>query len=158
MERFSFRLDNVLRIRKKIEENKERDFSMKKAELLRIEGEIKETRGKLKDFMRDNSYSNREFTAFDIVSVDNYISRIHHIIDGLFIIRDEREKEVQDSLGLLTEARKERKVIENLKDRMRSRYLCALEREQAIELDDVNQHIGSNKERLTIEDVPLEET
>ena len=158
MERFSFRLENVLRIRKKIEENKERDFSMKRAELLRIEGEINETRGKLRDFMRENSYGGRVFTAFDIVSVDNYISRIHHTIDGLFVIRAEREKEVQRSLNMLTEARKECKVIENLKERMLSRYLYALNREEAIELDDVNQHIGSNKERLTIEDVPLEET
>jgi flagellar FliJ protein len=158
VERFSFRLENVLRIRKKIEENKERDFSMKKAELLRIEGEIRETRGKLQDFMRDNTFGSRVFTAFDIVSVDNYINRIQNVIDGLFVIRDEREKDVQRSLDVLTEARKERKVIENLKERMLSRYLYALNREEAIELDDVNQHIGSNKERLTIEDVPLEET
>jgi flagellar export protein FliJ len=158
LERFSFRLENVLRLRKKIEENQERDFSRKKAELLRIEGEIRETKSKLRDFMRESSYNGKVFTAFDIVSVDNYITRIHRVLEGLSIMQSERKKAVQHSLDVLTEARKERKVIENLKERMLSRYLYALNREEAIELDDVNQHIGLNKEKLTIDDIPLEET
>ena len=40
LERFLFRLENVLRLRKKIEEGKELEFSKKKGELVKVEVEI----------------------------------------------------------------------------------------------------------------------
>lgn len=158
MERFSFRLENILRLKEKLEENRERNFSKRRAELLRIEQEMTETRGKLIAFMRENSYMEGLFTAADIVSIDNYIARFQNRLEGLSEQRSDKKREVQDSLDILKEAKKERKTIETLKQRLLDRYLYLLDREEDSEIDDVNGHIAMNKERLTIEDVPLEET
>jgi len=157
VERFTFRLENILRLRKKMEEGCELDFSRKKAELLKIEGEIRDTKEKLSNFFHDNSYMEGIFTASDIIAVDNYINRVENIIKGLTSMRFEKEDEVDRSLNVLKEAKKQRKVIENLKNRMLEKYLYELDREEKNELDDINQHINLNKENLTIEDVPLED-
>ena len=158
MEKFSFRLENILRLKKKMEENREREFSKRRAELFRIEKEMSEKKEGLHEFMRENSYNEGVFTASDIIALDNYISRIRSYIDGLSVLRSEKKDEVESALGILKEAKKERKTIETLKQRLLDRYLLLLGREEDDENDDVNGHIAMNKERLTIEDMPLEET
>ena len=94
MERFSFRLENILRLKEKLEENRERNFSKRRAELLRIEQEMTETRGKLIAFMRENSYMEGLFTAADIVSIDNYIARFQNRLEGLSEQRSDKKREV----------------------------------------------------------------
>jgi len=158
VERFNFRLENVLRLKKKIEENREREFSKRNAELFRLEQEMSRKKQKLHDFMNENSYSEGVFTALDIISVDRYITRVRNHLEGLSILREGKKKEVQSSLDILKESKKQRKTIETLKQRLIDRYLLELNREEASELDDINGHIAMNRERLSIEDLPLEET
>lgn len=158
MARFSFRLENVLHLRKKMEENTEREFSNKKADLLRVEQEIEQTAGRLGLFMRENSRVEGVFTAAEVIAVDNYISRENGHLEGLAVLRSEKQHEVDRSLAALHEARKDRKTIETLKQRFLDRYLYMLGKEEANELDDVNGRIALNRELVTIEDVPLEET
>jgi len=98
------------------------------------------------------------FTAAEVIAVDNYISRERGRLEGLAVIRSERQHEVDHSLAALHEARKERKTIETLKQRFLDRYLFILGKEEANELDDVNGRIALSRELVTIEDVPLEET
>ena len=157
MERFSFRLENVLRLKKKIEENRERDFSRRRAELLRLEQKMTLEKQRLHEFMKDNSRMEGVFSALEIISVDRYITRVQNRIEGLGVLRTEKEKEVQGCLDILKEAKKERKTIETLKDRLLERYHFELNREEAGEIDDINWHIAMNRDRLTIEDLPLEE-
>ncbi len=158
MARFSFRLEKVLHVRKKMEENTEREFSKKRTDLLRVEQEIEQTAGRLGLFMRENSRVEGVFTAAEVIAVDNYISREKGRLEGLTILRSEKQHEVDRSLAALHEARKDRKTIETLKQRFLDRYLFMLGREEANELDDVNGRIALKRELVTIEDVPLEET
>ncbi|MBN2324917.1 MAG: flagellar export protein FliJ [Spirochaetes bacterium] len=158
MARFSFRLENVLRVRKKMEENTERDFSKKKADLLQVEREIEQTAGHLTRFMRESSKLEGVFTAAEAIGLDNYISREKGRLEGLAVLRSEKQEEVDRSLETLHKARKDRKSIETLKQRLLDRYLYALGREEDNELDDVNGRIALNRELVTIEDLPLEET
>jgi flagellar FliJ protein len=157
MRRFSFRLENVLRIRKKQEEGTELEFAKRKTELKKIQSEIAKLGDKLHLFMRENQYSEGSFSVFDILAVDNYITRLEHDIKQLNARRDEKQQEVSRYLYLLREAKKARKVIENLRDRQLERYRDDVNREENIELDDINQNIQLNKETLTIEISPLEE-
>lgn len=157
MRRFNFRLENVLQIRKKKEEGAEREFAKKKAELLKLQNEIEGMGQRLHNFMRENQYSEGTFSVFDILAVDNYIARVEHEINHLKQQREEKREEVERFLLLLKEAKKARKVIENLKERQLERYHEELNREEDIELDDINQNINLNKEALTIETSPLEE-
>lgn len=157
MERFVFRLENVLRLRKKIEEGKELEFSKKKGELVKVEIEIRDTEKIFDTFIRENSHMEGTFSASEIVAVDNYIHKVGSKIEQLKGLRAEREHEVIDALNILKEVRKSRKVIENLKDRKLERYLEDLEREENVDIDDVTQKISLTREKLTIEDLPVED-
>lgn len=157
MKRFYFRLENVLRVRKKVEEGVEKEFSRRKAQLLRIEVEIDELGIKLRSFIQENGNMAGVFSAAEMVAVDNYISRIEHSIKRLKEKHCQMEEEVQRYLKLLLDAKKARKTIENLKERQINIYNEESSREEGIEIDDVNQNISRNQEKLTIETPPLEE-
>lgn len=157
MRRFTFRLENVLNIRRKQEEGVQRQFSMGRAELLKIENDINDLGDKMHWFMAQNQISEGSFTVMEVLAVDNYISRLEYEIRRLEMLRKEKEEEVSTILSLLHEAKRTRKVIENLKKRQLERHHDELNREEAGELDDINQNINRNRETLTIETSPLEE-
>jgi len=157
LKRFYFRLENVLRVRKKIEEGVEREFSRRKAQLLKVEAEIHELGRKLHSFIHENGNMAGVFNAAEMIAVDNYISRIEHNIKKLKEKHKQLEEEVQRYLKLLMDVKKARKTIENLKERQVNIYNEESSREEGIEIDDVNQNINRNQEKLTIETPPLEE-
>ena len=157
MRRFTFRLENVLNIRRKQEEGVQRQFGMRRAELMKIENDINDLGDKMHRFMAQNQIGEGSFTVMEVLAVDNYISRLELEIQGLEMLRKEKEEEVSRILSLLHEAKRTRKVIENLKKRQLERHHDELNKEEAGELDDINQNINRNRETLTIETSPLEE-
>jgi flagellar FliJ protein len=157
MKRFYFRLDNVLRIRKKQEEGVQRQFAVRRAELLQLENQVDALEEKMHRFMASNPMSEGSYTVMEVLAVDNYITRLEREIKGLEELRKRKEEEVSRILSLLHEVKRTRKVIENLKDRQLERYRDEVNREELDQLDDVNQHINTNREALTIETSPLEE-
>ena len=72
-------------------------------------------------------------------------------------LRKVKEAEVNDAMKVLKDARKSRKVIQNLKERKYGKYLEELNREENNNIDDITQNIGSKIEKLTIEDIALED-
>ncbi len=157
MRRFTFRLENVLNIRRKQEEGVQRQFALSRAELLKIENDVNDLGDKMHRFMAQNQIGEGSFTVMEVLAVDNYISRLEYEIRRLEMLRKEKEEEVSTILSLLHEAKRTRKVIENLKKRQLERHHYELNREEAGELDDINQNINRNRETLTIETSPLEE-
>ena len=158
MQRFTFRLENVLRIRRKLEEGVQRDFSRALGMLLRVKAELEGAVSRLRVFIRENRLSEGEtFTAFEIVAIDNYIALVEREIKRLRAVEKGREEEVARVRRVLNDAKKARKVIENLKERKYERYLADLNREETIELDDVGQKIGLRRENLAMQDVPIED-
>ena len=157
MRRFTFRLENVLNIRRKQEEGVQRQFASRRAELLKIENNIHALGEKMHRFMAQNQMNEGSFTVMEVIAVDNYISRLEHEIGKLEVLRREKEEEVSKILNLLHEAKRARKVIENLKERQLERHHEEMNREETGELDDINQNIDRNRETLTIETSPLEE-
>ena len=154
---FVFRLERVLKYRKKLEEEAQRDFSKKRGELMKIMNRIDEEREKLGHFVKDHSLKEGVFSAFELVAVDNYISRSHDSIQKLKSREKAKEGEVSAALGVLTESKKASKLLENLKKRRYEKYLDGERRAENIELDDINQKISVNREKLTIENVPVED-
>ena len=157
MRRFEFRLENILRLRKKIEEGAEREFAKRRAELIRIMQEMDLQHKKLKEFLKENTLEGGVYTALELVWIDDYITRSHRLIEHLGSKQGEKQCEVNEALDILREAKKERKVIEVLKERQWQRYCDELYKTENSELDDINQKIGLNKEKLTIEDSPVED-
>jgi flagellar export protein FliJ len=155
--RFAFRLDNVLRIRKKLEEAAQRDFSRALGELLDARRELEAAAEGLKTFVRENRLESGVFTASEIVMIDNYVALVRKKIVELREVREEKERETNRMLQLLKEAKKARKLIENLRGRKLERYMEELNREETSELDDVAQKIGRNRESLSLEDITIED-
>jgi flagellar protein FliJ len=158
VQRFTFRLENVLRLRRKLEEGVQRDFSRALGMLLRVKAELEGAVSRLRVFIRENRLSEGEtFTAYEIVAIDNYIALVEREIKRLRAVEKEREEEVARVRRILNDAKKARKVIENLKERKHERYLAELNREETIELDDVGQKIGLSRENLAMQDVTIED-
>ena len=78
-------------------------------------------------------------------------------IEKLNKILEDKILELEKAREELNSARKKRKVIELLKDKAYQRYEDMVKREEALELDDIIQKLHLNKEKLTIQNVPLEE-
>lgn len=157
MEKFVFRLENVLKLRKKIEERVQLEFAKKRAELVMVDLEIDGSRDTLTNFVNENLWMEGTFLASEILAIDNYIHRVRGRIRQLKDLRREKEDEVNRALGILKKARKSRKVIENLKERKYRKYLDELNREENNDIDDITQNIGTKIEKLTIEDIVLED-
>jgi flagellar FliJ protein len=157
MRRFNFRLENVLNIRKKLEEGAERNFAMRRAELLQVENDISALGDKMHRFMAHNRLDEGSYTVMEVLAVDNYIARLENEIKQLEKLRREKQEEVNRVLFILHEAKRARKVIENLKERQLEQYREELNRDENNELDDINQNISLNRETLSIDLSPLEE-
>jgi flagellar export protein FliJ len=154
---FIFRLERVLNYRKKLKEKAQQVFSKKRAELLRIENNIHDEKEKLGSFIKKNPLKEGIFTVSEIIAVDNYINKTRGTIQKLHDMRKDKEAEVMDALSTLNDAKKAAKVMENLKKRRFERYNQDQRRIENTELDDINQKISLNKEKLTIEDMPVED-
>ena len=157
MRRFIFRLENVLNIRKKLEEGAERNFAMRRAELLQVENDIEALGDKMHRFMAHNRLEEGSYTVMEVLAIDNYIARLENEIKMLEKLRREKQEEVNRVLFILHEAKRARKVIENLKERQLEQYREEWNRSENNELDDINQNISLNRETLTIDLSPLEE-
>lgn len=157
MQRFTFRLEHVLRFRMNKEEGVQRELSLRRAQLLRIDGQLRELRSTMSRFVRETGYGEGEFSPLEAVAVDSYIARLAGSIKGLQEVRRRKALEVDRFMELLVEARKARKVIEVLKERQWSRYLDEVDREEAAALDDVTRNMRLSRERLFIEETPLED-
>jgi len=157
MQRFRFRLENILRLRKKIEEGAERVFAKRRAELLLIVHEMNIQQIKFKEFLKENTLAGGVYTASELVWIDDYITRSHRLIEQLGTQKEEKQCAVNEARDILRDAKKERKVIEVLKERQWQRYCEELNRMENGEIDDINQQISLNKEKLTIEDTVVED-
>jgi flagellar export protein FliJ len=155
--RFAFRLDNVLRIRKKLEEAAQRDFARSLGELLDAKSKLERAAERLRTFIKEHRIEGGVFTAAEIVMIDNYIALVKKNIQELRAVKEEKEREMNRLLLLLKEAKKARKLMENLKARKLERYMEELNREETVELDDVTQKMGLNREKLTVEDSLIED-
>jgi flagellar FliJ protein len=157
MRRFAFRLENVLRIRKKLEEAAQRNFSRALGELLDAKAKLDRAAERLRVFITEHRVEGGVFAASEIVMIDNYIALVKKNIQELRTVKDEKEREMDRLLHLLKEAKKARKLLDNLRERKLERYMEELNREETVELDDVTQKIGLNKEKLTVEDAVVED-
>ncbi|MFW6138151.1 MAG: flagellar export protein FliJ [Spirochaetota bacterium] len=157
MKRFSFRLENILNLRKKIEQGREKQFSSKKAQVMKIEAEIDDMKAKLDQFVHNNQFVKGIFSASEFIAVEDYVRRMEGAINKLKCVHQEKKKELEQSLEQLKQARKSTKMIARLKERSLDQYKQQLSREEDIHLDDINQHIALTRNILTIEDVMRED-
>ncbi len=157
MRRFRFRLERVLELKRSIEEKIEIEFQFKMAEYLKIKRKIDELKEELGGFIKTVRLEAKTFGVGEIQAIDNYIYRLEIMIKSFQVKLDEKGAEVEEVRKRLQKAKKERRALEILKERRYQEYLEEVKREEFIELDDITQKLYLNKEKLTLENVPLEE-
>lgn len=157
MKKFVFRLDRVLKLRRQIEERIEIEFALKNSEYIAVKNEIERNKEELMLFISENSIMEGSFSIEEIQAADNYIFRLEKRIKDLKVELDEKKKELDRVRELLNEAKKARKILEKLREKRLNEYVNAVNREEVNELDDINQKLEFNKERLVVKNLPLEE-
>ncbi|RKY03743.1 MAG: flagellar export protein FliJ [Spirochaetes bacterium] len=157
MKKFVFRLDRVLKLRRQIEERIEIEFALKNSEYIAVKNEIERNKEELMLFISENSIIEGSFSIEEIQAADNYIFRLEKRIKDLKVELDEKKKELDRVRELLNEAKKARKILEKLREKRLNEYINAANREEVNELDDINQKLEFNKERLVVKNLPLEE-
>jgi flagellar FliJ protein len=138
MPRFRFRLQSVLDHRDRIERDKQRLLALAQRELLEAEARLQAMR---EDYERTGEELRVKHAELDAMGLYNYYAHMDYVLRGI------REVEVQvAALSLdveraksaLLAARKDRKILETLKDHRRA----AFENEQASNeqkmIDDLN--------------------
>jgi len=140
MKRFSFRLQTLLDMKKRKEEELARKVAEKNDELLRTYKSLEECRGRLVQFQTDEKRDRlRNLDAFHLrLSVVHRHSLRREIEDRgrrLIGIRQELHTAVQS----LTTAKKETRTLENLRDKKRSQWKREALREEQKLSDDVSQ-------------------
>ncbi len=141
MARFKFRLEKVLEVRRRKEEEKEKELASLKKELRREEEFLEKLRKetsliaerigafqKVDDESLNLEELRREYDYLEVLR--NKITRHLNTVEKLMIKIEEKRKE-------LIEASKERKIMEKLKDKQYRKFRSEEERKERKVLDEI---------------------
>jgi len=136
---FKFKLQPVLRYRKRIEEK----FQI---ELGKIKIRYKEEKKKLYLLMQNKDECEREICSkyrkgiklSDIILYFNFINKVKMDIDKQESVLKELKMKIEEKRKELLKASKERKIIEKLREKKEREYLEDLNRKERIFLDEIS--------------------
>jgi flagellar protein FliJ len=138
LNRFRFRLDNVLKVRAAREDEKKRDFGIAQSHLTQEQGQYSEIKGKIEDLDRYRTeHGAGQVSASQMIQNYSFSRQLQHRLDQQ---REEVRKaqEVADEKrSRMVEAMKERKTLERLKERRREQYNQDIRREEQALIDEI---------------------
>src|SRR5687768_17272983 len=139
MARFSFKLDGVLEQRKNAERQRQRDVATAQHALLKLQAEI----DALAAVSRASAAELRSsrLSAAALAAHQRFILSMRHKAAALKQQHGETERELSDAQAALTEAAKQRKVIEKLREREHAKWAAAQQRREAQDAEDVARQI-----------------
>ncbi len=138
MNRFRFRLENVLRLRGIDEEKKKRKFGTAMRNLNREEKELGKMGNSLnghEEFMEECCQGN--VSAKELQNNFNYARALDDRIDDQQNNVDEKKEIVEDKRAELVESTKRKKVLERLKERYREDHKQAAIKEEQNLIDEL---------------------
>jgi flagellar FliJ protein len=149
MARFVFRLQAVLRHRKAIEQEKQRDLAVAVARFEEIEGRLKALESTMRE-TNDDVRRNRLVGQLDVA----FITAHRRFLLGMQrkAIELARElaaaqKDVDVARAALAEAAKQRMVLEKLREKQHARWREELDRKEVAAMDEVGMQL-SVRDRL----------
>lgn len=145
MDKFNFRLDKVLDYRTKIEEVKKIEFGNAK---IRLDKEMSIFNNMIDHKNKINSERNQVISKTTINELKNYNDYLFKIKDKL-MEQKISVKKAQDDTQLarekLVDSSKNKKILENLKDRDYKKYLYNIKREEDKIIDQIVSYKSSVK-------------
>jgi len=144
MPRFIFRLQGVLRQRRQIERQKQRDLAIAQAQQQQMEQELRN----VNDAMKTATEQLRRDHLSGPIDV-TYLTAHRRFIVAMqrkgqsLVQRIAQQQRVTDAARLaLVEAAKQRKAIEKLRERRWEQWLADQNRRETIELDEISQQMA----------------
>lgn len=138
MSKFIFRLDNILRIKEKVEEQEKINFGNAQAalnEAVDLYEELLDRKAGAEDRLRD--MLNKSAPILDIKQAENGVSIIKmYCRTQLMKVRQE-EKNVEEARIRLEEAMTERKTYEKLKENEFEKYKHEMQKKESLEIDEL---------------------
>jgi flagellar FliJ protein len=137
--RFTFKLEAVLEQRKGAERQRQRDVAAAQHALLKLQAEI----DALAAVSRTSAAELRSgrLSAAALAAHQRFILSMRHKSAALKGRHRETERELHDAQAALTEAAKQRKVMEKLREREHAKWAEQQRRRDAQEADDVARQI-----------------
>jgi flagellar FliJ protein len=134
MKRFRFSLEKALKLREYHEKETEIELGRAVGNLTRIEQAITAT-GEERDMIAAERFSAHNVS--DLVVYDLYVQRLDIAKEQLLQESEQASEQVEEARGVYLEATRDRKVLDNLKERREQEYRKAMYAEETQDLDDI---------------------
>lgn len=144
MPKFVFKLEAVLRHRKTLEEQRQRELGQVQAEMSRMEGQLREldeTTKNVSEDVRSNRLTGKLDMAF-LAAHRRYVLAMQRKALDLAQKMAAHRLVVDAARARLAEAAKERKIIEKLRERQQDRWKTELSRKELEQLQEVNMQLA----------------
>ena len=139
MPRFTFKLEGVLEQRKNAERQRQRDVATAQHLLLKLQAEI----DALAAVSRSSAIELRSgrLSAAALAAHQRFVLSMRHKAGALKQQRADAERELRDAQAALTEAAKQRKVMEKLREREHAKWAEQQRRRDAQDADEVARQL-----------------
>lgn len=135
---YKFRLQKVLDVKEKAEDNKKNEVYIVNKELLKANEQLQELKLELTQKGIEREEKNKEGTSIiEIVQLNKYIDYLCSLIKNKEIEIFELNKKLEIKKEEYIESRKERKSYENLKDKDYARYMIKEAKEEEKIIDEI---------------------
>ncbi|HTL28393.1 MAG TPA: flagellar export protein FliJ [Tepidisphaeraceae bacterium] len=144
MPKFVFQLDGVLRQRKYVEQQKQREFAERQAVLTQMEGELKGLNEQVQitnDDVRRNHLTGTLDMNF-LAAHRRFLIAIQRQALSLVQKMAQAKQRVEEARKELAEAAKQRKVIEKLREKHFERWRAALKHRELTEQDEIGMQLS----------------
>ena len=135
---FRFRLETVLRVKRRLEEAAQMELAQLKNRKGNLEQELKGLKSRLEQLRQELSEKlGRGMKADEFLLAQQAAGALEARMDSLRKELSKLDLEIRGARHRLTQAYRERKLVENLKQRHRSRYVLEQARAEQNELDEL---------------------
>ena len=139
MPRFTFKLEGVLEQRKHVELQRQRDVATAQQALLKLQAELDALAAVSRRSAAD--LRSGRLSAAALAAHQRFTLSMRHKASALKDRRADAERDLRDAQVALTEAAKQRKVMEKLREREHAKWAETQRRRDAAEADEVARQI-----------------
>jgi flagellar FliJ protein len=144
MPRFKFQLEGVLEHRKNIEQEKQRALAVVLAEMQRLKNELSDldqlARGAVAD-LRDNRLTGNLDLSF-LAAHRRFTGSVQRKAIAIAQKMALVQRQIDEARAALSQAAKQRKIIEKLRERQLERWQSQQHRQENDELDDIGMQLA----------------
>lgn len=144
MPKFVFQLDAVLRHRKALEEQRQRELGLARAEMAKMEAELRamdDTAKNVSDDVRNNRLTGTLDMAF-LAAHRRYVLAMQRKAMELAARMAQQQVVVEATRKALAEAAKQRKIMEKLRDKQHERWRAEQSHKELEQLGEVNMQLA----------------